>query len=142
MLQGVWMDSSEKAIIEKYLNPNVIMMEWGSGGSTIEFSKQVKEYYSVEHNLEWYNEVKAAAPVAKAEVKAAAPVAKAEVKAAAPVAKAEVKAAVAEEAAPVAKKAKKAKKQAKAAVEAPVATAPVAAAPAAVAPVAPVAVKK
>lgn len=62
MLQGVWMHDSERAIIEKYLTPEVIMMEWGSGGSTIEFSCKVKEYYSVEHNLEWYNVVKDAIP--------------------------------------------------------------------------------
>jgi hypothetical protein len=57
MIQGVWMHEEEKAVIEKYLNPDVTMMEWGSGGSTIEFSKQVKKYYSVEHNWEWYNKV-------------------------------------------------------------------------------------
>ena len=62
MLQGVWMNEREQAVIEKYLNPEVTMMEWGSGGSTIEFSKKVKKYYSVEHNWQWYNEVKQAVP--------------------------------------------------------------------------------
>jgi hypothetical protein len=62
MLQGVWMHDSEREVIEKYLNPNVVMMEWGSGGSTVEFSPKVKEYYSVEHNWEWYNTVKNAVP--------------------------------------------------------------------------------
>ena len=62
MIQGVWMHEREKAVIEKYLNPEVTMMEWGSGGSTVEFSKKVKKYYSVEHNLEWYNQVKQAVP--------------------------------------------------------------------------------
>jgi len=61
-MTGVWMHDREKAIIEKYLNPNVTMMEWGSGGSTIEFSKQVKKYYSVENNLDWYHKVKAVMP--------------------------------------------------------------------------------
>lgn len=59
---GVWMNEREKAVIEKYLNPEVTMMEWGSGGSTVEFSRQVKRYYSVEHNLEWYQQVKQAIP--------------------------------------------------------------------------------
>jgi hypothetical protein len=59
---GVWMNEREKAVIEKYLNPEVTMMEWGSGGSTVEFSKQVKKYYSVEHNLEWYHQVRQAIP--------------------------------------------------------------------------------
>ena len=62
MLQGVWMNEREQAVIEKYLNPEVTMMEWGSGGSTVEFSKKVKKYYSVEHNWDWYNEVKNAIP--------------------------------------------------------------------------------
>ena len=62
MLQGVWMHEREKAVIEKYLNPDVTMIEWGSGGSTIEFSKKVKKYYSVEHNWDWYIKVKNAIP--------------------------------------------------------------------------------
>ena len=58
MINDVWMHQKEKEVIEKYLNPETIMMEWGSGGSTVEFSKKVKEYYSVEHNMEWYIKVK------------------------------------------------------------------------------------
>jgi hypothetical protein len=44
MIKDVWMHEREKAVIEKYLNPEVTMMEWGSGGSTVEFSKKVKKY--------------------------------------------------------------------------------------------------
>ena len=62
MLEGVWMNEREKAVIEKYLNPEVVMMEWGSGGSTVKFARKVKRYYSVEHNYDWYQEVKSAAP--------------------------------------------------------------------------------
>ena len=62
MLEGVWMHDREKAVIEKYLHPQATMMEWGSGGSTVEFSKKVKKYYSVEHNLDWYSEVLKAIP--------------------------------------------------------------------------------
>lgn len=60
MISGVWMNEKEKAIIEKYLSSDATVMEWGSGGSTIEFSKKVKKYYSVEHNEGWYNKVKGA----------------------------------------------------------------------------------
>lgn len=60
MISGVWMDEREKAIIEKHLSLDATVMEWGSGGSTIEFSKKVKKYYSVEHNQGWYNKVKEA----------------------------------------------------------------------------------
>lgn len=60
MISGVWMNEKEKAIIEKYLSSDATVMEWGSGGSTIEFSKKVKKYYSVEHNEGWYNKVRGA----------------------------------------------------------------------------------
>jgi len=52
-----WMDSREKELITKHFSPNKIMLEWGSGGSTIEFSPHVKKYYSIEHNKEWYEKV-------------------------------------------------------------------------------------
>lgn len=56
------MNEKELEVIEKYLHKDVIMMEWGSGGSTVEFSKKVKKYYSVEHNWDWYNKVKNSMP--------------------------------------------------------------------------------
>ena len=62
MIKGVWMHEREKAVIEKHLNLEVTMMEWGRGGSTVEFSKKVKRYYSVEHNADWYAKVKASIP--------------------------------------------------------------------------------
>ncbi len=52
-----WMHPKEKELILKYLSPNKTMLEWGSGGSTIEFSQLTKNYYSVEHNKEWYDNV-------------------------------------------------------------------------------------
>ena len=45
-------------MIEKYLSPETIMLEYGSGGSTLYFSKFVKEYYSIEHDKKWYDEIK------------------------------------------------------------------------------------
>lgn len=57
-----WMDEKEKNIILKYLNSEVVMMEWGSGGSTLEFSKLVNQYYSVEHNLDWFNQINPQSP--------------------------------------------------------------------------------
>ena len=50
----VWMDNREKLLITKHFSPDKVMLEWGSGGSTIEFSPQLKKYYSIEHNKEWY----------------------------------------------------------------------------------------
>jgi len=52
-----WMDDREKLLITKHFSPDKVMLEWGSGGSTIEFSPQLKKYYSIEHNKEWFNKV-------------------------------------------------------------------------------------
>lgn len=35
-----------------------IVLEWGSGGSTLEIGKRVKWLYSVEHDERWYEKVK------------------------------------------------------------------------------------
>ncbi|NHE56246.1 class I SAM-dependent methyltransferase [Cyclobacterium plantarum] len=40
----------EKEILNPYMN----VFEYGSGGSTLFFSKKVKTVFSVEHNLEWF----------------------------------------------------------------------------------------
>ena len=53
-----WMHLKEKELITKHFSPEKVMLEWGSGGSTLEFSKSLKKYYSVEHNKEWYERVK------------------------------------------------------------------------------------
>ena len=54
-----WMSSIEIETILKYLSPESVMLEYGSGGSTNFFPKYVKQYYSIEHNFEWYNKVSA-----------------------------------------------------------------------------------
>ena len=47
------MDDKEKALITKHFSLEKNMLEWGSGGSTIEFSPYLKSYYSIEHNKDW-----------------------------------------------------------------------------------------
>ena len=46
----------------EYLNQldlsKLTMLEWGAGNSSIFFSNRVKEIYSIEHDKEWYNNVK------------------------------------------------------------------------------------
>ena len=56
-MMKAWMDDKEKDLITKHFSPNKVMLEWGSGGSTIEFSQHLKKYYSIEHNKEWYNTI-------------------------------------------------------------------------------------
>jgi hypothetical protein len=35
-----------------------VMLEWGAGNSSLFFAKRVKTLYSIEHNNEWYKQVK------------------------------------------------------------------------------------
>ena len=39
--------------IESFLSPTDIMLEWGSGGSTMYFAPKVSKYYSIEHDVTW-----------------------------------------------------------------------------------------
>jgi len=52
-----WMTDNELALLVRHLKPTDYMLEWGSGGSTIYFSSLVKEYFSIEHNKEWFDKV-------------------------------------------------------------------------------------
>ncbi len=54
---GPWMSAAEIDLIKSTLNPEHVMLEWGSGGSTVYFPQFVKEYYSIEHDLEWYEKI-------------------------------------------------------------------------------------
>ena len=53
-----WMDKKEFNMISDSINYDTVMMEWGSGGSTLAFSSMVSKYYSIEHDEEWYNKIK------------------------------------------------------------------------------------
>lgn len=53
----MWMTSNEQDFLIENLNENQIVLEWGCGSSTIEISKYVKEIYSIEHNVGWFNKI-------------------------------------------------------------------------------------
>lgn len=55
---NVYMSNEEIDMVEKYLDKDFIMLEYGSGGSTLHFSRYVKEYYSIEHDFFWFNKIK------------------------------------------------------------------------------------
>jgi len=57
------MDNSEIEFVQKYLKVDDIMLEWGSGGSTFEFSKYVKSYFSVESSKNFYEKIKDTLPL-------------------------------------------------------------------------------
>ena len=39
------------------MRPGAVVLEYGSGGSTLHFSRLVAQYYSIEHNTEWCGDV-------------------------------------------------------------------------------------
>lgn len=47
------MFKKEYELIEKYLKPDDILLEWGSGHSTLYFSGLVKKVISIEHDIDW-----------------------------------------------------------------------------------------
>lgn len=55
---GVYMCNEEIDLIKKYLDKDSIVLEYGSGGSTLHFSKYVKEYHSIEHDFSWFSKIK------------------------------------------------------------------------------------
>jgi len=57
-----WMHNDEIFLVLKHLYYTDVLLEWGSGGSTTYFSPFVKKYYSIEHDDDWYNELKPQIP--------------------------------------------------------------------------------
>lgn len=49
-----FMTDGEIKFFKSLLSEDYIVFEWGAGWSTLNFSKYVKEYYSVEHDFKWY----------------------------------------------------------------------------------------
>lgn len=52
------MHKNEYRFIEKFLKPEHTFFEWGSGNGTLYFSGLVKKLISLEHDLDYYNEIK------------------------------------------------------------------------------------
>ncbi|CAK9036628.1 unnamed protein product [Durusdinium trenchii] len=54
----IMMEPAEIDVLKAFLHPEVVMFEFGAGGSTVAFSELVKELYVAEHNPSWAQEVK------------------------------------------------------------------------------------
>lgn len=53
-----WLCLAAIDVLEKILRPEMHVFEYGSGGSTIFFSRRVAHVWSVEHDRGWYEEVR------------------------------------------------------------------------------------
>ncbi len=56
----LWVTFRALAFIESLLTPELTVFEYGSGGSTIFYSKRVRQVISVEHDASWFSRVKTA----------------------------------------------------------------------------------
>jgi len=54
-----WITFQARSFIQSLLTPESIVFEYGSGGSTIFYSKIARHVFSIEHDEEWFNQVKA-----------------------------------------------------------------------------------
>jgi len=52
-----WITFEANKWLEKYLKPDMIVFEYGSGGSTLFFQKHVKKIISIEHDRIWYKKM-------------------------------------------------------------------------------------
>ncbi|TJZ62076.1 FkbM family methyltransferase [Sphingobacterium olei] len=57
-----WLTYSFLDFIEKRLSNELIFFEFGSGNSTLYFSKHVKNIYSIEHDKFWFETIKSDIP--------------------------------------------------------------------------------
>lgn len=53
-----WITESSWKFLKKYLNSNMRVFEWGSGGSTIFFSILCRSVVSIEHDKLWFKKIK------------------------------------------------------------------------------------
>lgn len=53
-----WMTTEERQFFESYLSAEQTVLEWGSGGSTVAFSRMVSRYVSIEHDPTWFERVR------------------------------------------------------------------------------------
>jgi hypothetical protein len=53
------MNKVEFDLIKKYITKEDTLLEWGSGNSTIYFSGLVKKVISIEHDIDYYNQINA-----------------------------------------------------------------------------------
>ena len=53
----IMMYPSSVELLCSYLRPDMEVLEWGSGGSTLYYSKYVTSWYSIEHDQSWSKKI-------------------------------------------------------------------------------------
>jgi len=56
-LELPWFSYAAIDFLDKYLQPEMTVCEFGSGGSTLFFARRVKSVFSIEDNADWYREI-------------------------------------------------------------------------------------
>jgi precorrin-6B methylase 2 len=54
-LELPWFSYAAIDFLDGFLKPNMIVCEYGSGGSTMFFARRTKSVFSIEDNLQWFN---------------------------------------------------------------------------------------
>ena len=57
-----WFTYPSIDFLDKRLNKNLNVFEFGSGNSSLFFAKRVRKVISVEHNMQWFNKIKTSLP--------------------------------------------------------------------------------
>lgn len=52
-----WLTSEAVAFLERWLQPDRVGFEWGSGRSTVWFARRVRQLTSIEHDPHWYDQI-------------------------------------------------------------------------------------
>lgn len=58
--QRPWITFAAATWLKSCLTPSMRVFEWGSGGSTLFFAKRAYEVISIEHDLDWFQQVSGA----------------------------------------------------------------------------------
>jgi hypothetical protein len=56
--EAPWLTAQAVAFLERWLEPDLVGFEWGSGRSTVWFAQRVRQLISVEQDPYWYEEVR------------------------------------------------------------------------------------
>jgi hypothetical protein len=55
--EAPWLTAEAVAFLERWLEPDLVGFEWGSGRSTVWFARRVRRLTSIEHDPGWYEKV-------------------------------------------------------------------------------------